>query len=537
MHTWNRPLPGVRLDYSRQLVPECEWHISPLGRSYFVNHNTRTTSWKKPAPERPPGSLTPERVIEGHSKVILSLSCMDASGNILSASGDGSIRQWTRDGELVGKPWVSDGGAVSSMVISPDETVAVSGCADGKLRLWHIKEGRMLGDPWEGHDSQVNCLDWSPNAREIASGSHDGNIIRWNPDTGRQIAPPIETGQWRLCAVKYSPQGDKFTSGGDGNVICVWSKDGKLLMEIKGHENLVGALRWSRDGAHIFSASSDNTIRKFQSLDGKELVIFRGHTNGIHSLCLSPDGNHLVSASIDYSVRIWDLKTNQLVGNPLLHNDELWAVDISPDGKYLASAGSDAKVYLWSLEAALKQQGNDGNADESNAKLKANHASLTFVQGKDFFDTDTNPAHRPAAPASPSFGLRWRKFFGSLHFGTRPAHAPQSVPLEPQRWNFRSFPVGISRRSVIVAPCRDEDRYGITPETDAEAAAAMQRTNSNEPGSSTQPGQPQAVAGTQVSQGQPTGMQDSSGGTGAVSCEVRCCGLFCSCGRPPAHES
>ncbi|OAX44096.1 hypothetical protein K503DRAFT_543076 [Rhizopogon vinicolor AM-OR11-026] len=71
MVSLNRPLPGVRLDHPGSLVvPGCEWYISPLGRSYFVNHNTRTTSWKKPTPERPAGSFTPECLIEGHSRCI-----------------------------------------------------------------------------------------------------------------------------------------------------------------------------------------------------------------------------------------------------------------------------------------------------------------------------------------------------------------------------------------------------------------------------------------------------------------------------------
>ncbi|KAJ8585357.1 hypothetical protein M405DRAFT_772968, partial [Rhizopogon salebrosus TDB-379] len=74
MVSWNRPLPGVRLDGPRQLIPGCEWHISPLGRSYFVNHNTQTTSWKKPVPDRPAGSLTPECIIEGNSECIWSLA-------------------------------------------------------------------------------------------------------------------------------------------------------------------------------------------------------------------------------------------------------------------------------------------------------------------------------------------------------------------------------------------------------------------------------------------------------------------------------
>ncbi|KAG2754178.1 WD40 repeat-like protein, partial [Suillus brevipes Sb2] len=181
------------IDYPGQLVdPECEWHILQFGRSYFVNHNTRTTSWNKPKPERPAGSLKPECIIEGHSWCIWSLAYLKASCNVMSASGDGSIRQWKRDGEPVGKPWDGGGGGVQSIAAHLDDTTVVSGSIDGSLRLWNIQEGSMIGDPWEGHDAGVRCLDWSPDALEIASGSEDGTIRRWNPDTGRQIAPPIK---------------------------------------------------------------------------------------------------------------------------------------------------------------------------------------------------------------------------------------------------------------------------------------------------------------------------------------------------------
>ena len=106
-----------------------EWHISPQGRSYFVNHIIRTTSWKKPMPERPAGCLTPECIIEGLFKRIWHLACVGTSYNVMSASGDGSICQWTRDGKQVGKPWHSDGGTVGSIAVSPDETMAASGSA------------------------------------------------------------------------------------------------------------------------------------------------------------------------------------------------------------------------------------------------------------------------------------------------------------------------------------------------------------------------------------------------------------------------
>ncbi|KAG1808979.1 uncharacterized protein BJ212DRAFT_1381776 [Suillus subaureus] len=230
------------------------------------------------------------------------------------------------------------------------------------------------------------------------------------------------------------------------------------------------------------------------------------------------------------------------------------------------------------MDAALKHTGNDHSADESNtkpdAKLKERAARLGHVHqtvqpnnrglakyGKNFWDADTSTAPCHAAPpASSSTSLHWRSLFGSLRFSTRSADAPQSIPLQPRRWNFNLFSVGNSVRTIGVAAGRKKNasgfhrsfliswkfihlqRIAIAPPTAAElaaaeAAAAMQHTNGNKAGSSTPPGQPQALLGTQVSQGRPTETQGAGGETGKVSYEVRCCGLFFSCGRPTSHQS
>jgi hypothetical protein len=105
-----------------------------------------------------------------------------------------------------------------------------------------------------------------------------------------------------------------------------------------------------------------------------------------------------------------------------------------------------------------------------------------------------------------------------------------------------------------VAPARDEDvsdsslllfhsiknmlqRYGITPETDAEAAAAMQRTDGDEADKSTQLGQP--AAGAQASQVQPikTQAQVSTSEPDDIMCGVNCCGNFFGFRRPTSHQS
>jgi len=225
------------VDFSGLLIPGCEWHISPLGRSYFVNHNTRTTSWKKPTPERPAGSLMPECIIEcGSSWYNVSLAWLGTSEDIMSVS-NGSIRRWTRTGQPVGKPFNNEGGVVERIAVSPDGLIVVGDCEDGEVRLWNIKEGSLIGQPWEGNNDRMWCFDWSPNGAEVAGGFEDGTIRRRNPGTGRQIAPPIKGSDEPVRTIKYSPQGDKFASGSNDKVIRVWSKDGELLIEVEGHDS------------------------------------------------------------------------------------------------------------------------------------------------------------------------------------------------------------------------------------------------------------------------------------------------------------
>ncbi|KAG2065990.1 hypothetical protein BDR04DRAFT_1107471, partial [Suillus decipiens] len=152
--------------------------------------------------------------------------------------------------------------------------------------------------------------------------------------------------------------------------------------------------------------------------------------------------------------------------------------------------------------------------------------------GKNFWDADTNPTPRLVSPpASPLPALHWRKLLGSVHFSPRPPNRPKSIPLEPRHWNFNLFSGGSSIRTIDVAAGRKKNRIYVSPPSAAEvaraeAATAMQRANGKEAGSSMQASQPQAVSGTEVSQGRLTETRVAGGGTADDSYEVRCCGLL-----------
>ncbi|OAX31409.1 hypothetical protein K503DRAFT_787843, partial [Rhizopogon vinicolor AM-OR11-026] len=242
------------------------------------------------------------------------------------------------------------------------------------------------------------------------------------------------------------------------------------------------------------------------------------------------------------SVRIWDLKTNQQAGEPLLHDDHLLALAISSDGQYIASAGLDKKICLWSIEAALEKGGDqvreratlsgDVLGVSAPSKRKA-HSRVLPRYGDDFWGNDTNRTPHRSAPLPEPSPPR-RNLFDFLRFNLRPVETSQQLPLQSRRRNFSLFTGRTSVPTVDVAPARDEDRYGISPPTDAEVAAAMvaalQQASGSAVDGQTLQGQAAAVVqGSQVvTQRQPSQLtpgQKISPGIEEPSYAIACCGF------------
>ncbi|KAG2054265.1 hypothetical protein BDR06DRAFT_1050559 [Suillus hirtellus] len=129
------------------------------------------TSWKKPIPGSPPGSLTPECITEGHSKFIQGLACFDTSCNILSASGDGSICQWTIDGVQWG---------VLGLIY------LVGAAADYSIRIWDLRTDQPVGDPLL-HDDILTHVVMSHDGTYIIGAGLDVKIYTYRDDDGHPV--------------------------------------------------------------------------------------------------------------------------------------------------------------------------------------------------------------------------------------------------------------------------------------------------------------------------------------------------------------
>ena len=104
----------------------------------------------------------------------------------VSGHGVGTVRRWNgHTGEYIGDPMSGQSGEVLSVAIR--ENLIVLGSDDG---LWYRSNpttGESIGSTLQGHGGSVICIAVRADGELIISNSLDGNIRRWDAGTGKSV--------------------------------------------------------------------------------------------------------------------------------------------------------------------------------------------------------------------------------------------------------------------------------------------------------------------------------------------------------------
>ena len=108
-----------------------------------------------------------------------------------------------------------------------------------------------------------------------------------------------------ILELAYSPDGQFLAGGSLSGDIKIWqireqTEDAaySLLLEGRGHTDMVSAVVYSPDGRFLASASYDRTVRLWDARSGNNVLVLQGHTDTVRSVAFSPDGRFLARVAL-----------------------------------------------------------------------------------------------------------------------------------------------------------------------------------------------------------------------------------------------
>ncbi|KAH7887304.1 WD40-repeat-containing domain protein [Phlebopus sp. FC_14] len=305
---------------------------------------------------------------EPHSDEIWDIA-WTANDTAVSASADGTVKQWNSTSGQVSLSRPPHNLAIVSLSVSPDGQFVLYNSLEGTTCLWDIQADRIIGqhNSYDRSTAQGAEPSWSvslnPKGGTFAGSSGSGNIHIYSatPDSFGTRRATLSTGKNKYgmkCA--HSPDGNRLAlSTETGQVFIFDLESASLTATYSSHAMTVRSFAWSHDGQLLLTASDDkrlilHDVRSTPS--GKPgsgaVATLTGHSSWVLSTDISPDGRLAVSGSADKTSKVWDLAARTAVST-IQDTGEVWSVSWRPKPAPTGSAGAfvtggqDGHVRWW----------------------------------------------------------------------------------------------------------------------------------------------------------------------------------------------
>ncbi len=269
---------------------------------------------------------------------VTALEWMPGNTTLLAADQAGSVR--LVDPAQNAATMIATQPAGYGWATASDDGEQVVATGSESTQLWDRGSSRLRTLPTHGG--------YTWHAQFIGRGvvtTGDDGIVRLVDEDGARVVGR-HTGTATHLAV--SPEGRWVASGAENGDVGLWSIEDTKGQILSGHTAAVESLVFAADGASLWTASRDHTVRRWELATGAatELEV---HEDDVVAIARAA-GDRYLSASYDGTIAVWQAD-GELAAHFHGHRGAVEAVAATDDGETMVSIGRDGSVRSWQLPA------------------------------------------------------------------------------------------------------------------------------------------------------------------------------------------
>ncbi len=200
---------------------------------------------------------SPGTILGRHRGKVVGLAA--APGLVASASWDGTIGLWPRDGGE-GRLLQGHSAGVNAVAFSDDHSRIYSASSDGTLREWEVASGQEHRQILR-HGFGINEIAVNHEQGWLAYGAVDGVTRVIDIETGTEIAD-FTLDRRPILALALNPDQTRLAVGdGEGYIMVIDTTEWRISRDFRATlRGPVWALGWSTDGQDIYAGGIDDAM-------------------------------------------------------------------------------------------------------------------------------------------------------------------------------------------------------------------------------------------------------------------------------------
>ena len=290
---------------------------------------------------------------------------------------------------------------LTSVSLSPNGQMAVSGGSDGKVILWNSSTGEMIR---QIIDYGSSGADWafvrfSPDGHSLLIMTRDGALSLWDVATGTEIRQINSIPFSCTSQPIFSPDGQRVAMSNGGAVrdcpdelkpaqLIIWDTNtGQVLHTFQGYEDAIMGTAFSPDGSKVLSILENSTLVVSDAESGEIILQFgerRDPTpeDWLSDVMFTPDGKMALTSWTTGTTALWDMETYQRLQTYATSTSTFMTeLDLSSDGLTLIAGGDMQGITQWDLQTGALLASWPGNAQNIDLANDGHTALVGMADG------------------------------------------------------------------------------------------------------------------------------------------------------------